>query len=116
MFQASHDAPSVEDWGAHLQAHVFDSSTRSRDGAGSTEGTSTPFRYSNNAEHLHSSRHLGQTRSGVEGGGSALENVNLYEFVLCRMPYRDLSPLESWYAWQDSNLRPFAPEANALSI
>jgi hypothetical protein len=21
-----------------------------------------------------------------------------------------------WYAWQDSNLRPFAPEANALSI
>jgi len=22
----------------------------------------------------------------------------------------------SWYAWQDSNLRPFAPEANALSI
>ena len=20
-----------------------------------------------------------------------------------------------WYAWQDSNLRPFAPEANALS-
>ena len=66
----------------HLQAHVFDSSTRSRDGAGSTEGTSTPFRYSNNAEHLHSSRHLGQTRSGVEGGGPALENVNLYEFVL----------------------------------
>src|SRR5437016_13461667 len=82
MFQASHDAPSVEDWGAHLQAHVFDSSTRSRDGAGSTEGTSTPFRYSNNAEHLHSSRHLGQTRSGVEGGGPALENVNLYELVL----------------------------------
>jgi hypothetical protein len=24
--------------------------------------------------------------------------------------------LESWYAWQDSNLRPVAPEATALSI
>jgi hypothetical protein len=23
---------------------------------------------------------------------------------------------ESWYAWQDSNLRPVAPEATALSI
>ena len=30
------------------------------------------------------------------------------------MPYRDLSPLESWYAWQDSNLRPFAPEQSGL--
>ena len=40
--------------------------------------------------------------------------MNLYEFVLCRMPYRDLSPLESWYAWQDSNLRPFAPEQSGL--
>jgi hypothetical protein len=23
--------------------------------------------------------------------------------------------LQSWYAWQDSNLRPLAPQANALS-
>jgi hypothetical protein len=87
-----------------------------------TEGTAAAFGHSNHDERLHSGRERYEKTGGGKGPEySAGEEENGVETQWVRMGTYDFQEFlvirwNKWYAWQDSNLRPFAPEANALSI
>ena len=105
---------------AYVSSHEFDIASRTGRTARCAKGAAAPLGHSDHHERVHPSREPYQEASGGESATHSAQEEKCVGVLgtngYSRVSLIPANYLKRWYAWQDSNLRPFAPEANALSI
>src|SRR5579863_9074 len=115
-----HSSWNWQDRMAHVSTHEFDIAARTGRTTCCTERAAAPLGHPDHHERVHPSREPYQEASGGESATHSAQEEKCVGVLgtngYSRVSLIPANCLKRWYAWQDSNLRPFAPEANALSI